>query len=148
MEQGLPLPPATVKIAGRAMFLELRYVSPKRPPALDLAEIIGMAAPGERTAKPLEPAARIVGMDPAFFSPHFQRLGSVDAEIIQRRPMTIRRELGAREPARRKFIAAIGHVFSPEDAKREHLPRREFGMEAGAELSSDWFRPPIHIVLL
>ncbi|MEY2585705.1 MAG: hypothetical protein QOD80_1731, partial [Verrucomicrobiota bacterium] len=64
MEQGLALPRATREIARRAMLLQLRDVSPDRPPALDLAKIVGMAPAEIITAIPLEPAARIVGMDP------------------------------------------------------------------------------------
>src|SRR5581483_4986541 len=107
------------------MFLQLRDVTPNCAPAFDLAQIVFVATTRKVSAIPLEPAARIVGMNPTFLAPNFEQLRCVHAEIIQGRTMSILRKLCTSEPAHRKFFSTIGHVFSAEDAEREHLLRRE-----------------------
>src|SRR4051812_34681107 len=148
MEQGLALPRPTREIARCAMLRQLRDMSPNRPPALDLAKIVGMTTAGIIAAIPLEPAARIVGMDPAFVSPHLQRLGGVHPEVIEGGARPIRRKPGASEPVRREFAATIGHIFAAENTERQKLLRRELGTESRAKLTTDRFRPPIRVALL
>src|SRR5690606_18057677 len=81
MQQRLALTLAAGEIAGRAIGFDLRHMPADRLPAIDLAAVLlGHAPPPVIAAIPLEPAARIVGMDPAFLPPDRQRLAGVDAE--------------------------------------------------------------------
>ena len=65
MKQGLSLAPATRQVAGLAVPHDLAYVTPYASPALDLAGILFRQSPAhEISAKPLEPAARVVGVNP------------------------------------------------------------------------------------
>jgi hypothetical protein len=121
MEQGLSLASPAIQIEARAMFLQLRNMTSHSAPSFDLSQIIGMPPAGVIAAIPLEPATRIIGMNPSFLSPDFERLRCVYPEKIQRCPRPIRRKLRAREPTRWEFLATIGHVFSTEHAKRQHL---------------------------
>ena len=130
------------------MFFQLRHVAANRAPARDLAQIILAASPAIISAIPLEPAARVFEVNPTFASPLGQGLRRVDAKIIQRRSRLIRRKLRAFEPAFRKFLLAIGHVFSAEHAKLEHLFRRQLGRESGAECAPHRFCVDINIALL
>jgi hypothetical protein len=130
------------------MFLQLRNVTAHGAPAFDLAKVVFVAAAGIIAAIPLEPAARIVRMNPTFLPPNLEWLRRVDAEIIQRRTMSILRKLRAFEPACRKFVATIGHVFSAEDTEREHLLRRQLGFELGAEFAAHRLAAEIDVALL
>src|SRR5262245_34182820 len=122
VQQSLALTRPAHRVAGLAMPSNLRDVPSNRLPALDLARIFGRHAAAQVVATiPLEPAARIVGMNPAFVPPDRQGLARVDAEIIERSVVPGRRELRARKPARGKFVAAISHVLSAEDAEGKHL---------------------------
>ena len=49
----------------------------------EIAPIVVVSSPGIVAAIPLEPSARIVRVNPAFFSPHLERLRRVHAEVIQ-----------------------------------------------------------------
>ena len=83
MQQCLALPRAAEQVAGLAMLLELADVTPDRLPALDLPPVFLRHAPAHVIAAvPLKPAARVVGMDPAFSLPFRQRLAGIDAEEI------------------------------------------------------------------
>ena len=62
--------------------------------------------------------------------------------------MSIPRKLCPLEPARGKFLSAIGHVFSAKDAEREHLFRRKLGCKSPAKSAPCRFRPEINVVLL
>jgi len=59
-----------------------------------------------------------------------------------------RAQLRVREPARRKFRAAIGHVFSAEHTKLQHLSGRELGAKERIEVTTDWRRPVVRIATL
>src|SRR5579862_5998306 len=110
MQQRLALPLAAQQIAGFAVFLDLPNVAADRLPTLDLPGIfVRHAATHVVAAVPLEPAARIVGVDPAFAFPFRQRLTGIDAKEIEFAIARTARKLGALEPARGKFTAAIGH---------------------------------------
>src|SRR5579883_321719 len=122
MQQGLPLASPTRQITRFAMLFDLRYVSLNRFPAFDLPRIFFGHAPAHVVAAvPLEPAARIVRMNPSLFSPYRERLASVNAEIIQRAVPARRRDFCARKPARGKFRAAIGHVLAAKYPEGKHL---------------------------
>ena len=102
------------------MFSQLRHVAANGPPTSYLTQIIFVAASAIISAIPLEPAARIVRMNPTFVPPFRKRLRRVHVKIIQRGACSIRRKLRALEPVRRKFFPAIGHVFSAEDTEAQH----------------------------
>src|SRR5689334_14745905 len=104
MQQRLALPLAAGQFAGLAIALYLPHVAADRLPALDLAAIfVGHAAAQVIAAIPLEPAARIVRMDPALLAPDGQRLAGVDAVEIQFGVALAFRQLGLGKPARGKF---------------------------------------------
>ena len=70
MEQGLALAPATGQVARLAVAYDLPYVTPHGFPALGLAGILFGQSPADLiSAIPLEPAAWVVGVDPAFLAP-------------------------------------------------------------------------------
>ena len=85
MQQRLTLARAAEYIAGLAIFLDLPDVTADRFPAADLTRILVRHAAAQVIAAiPLKPAARIVGMEPAFAPPFRQRLAGIDAEKIER----------------------------------------------------------------
>ena len=57
-------------------------------------------------------------------------------------------ELGAVEPARRKFALAVGHVLTAEDTQVQHLGRCQFGAEFRIKVSSDGLDALVAIVSL
>jgi len=130
------------------MFFQLRDVAANGAPTTDLTQVIFAAAPAIISAIPLEPPARVVGMNPAFASPFRQRLRCVHAKIIQRGARPIRREPRAFEPARRKFFPTIGHVFPAKDAECEHLLRRQLGRETRAKSATHRFCAGIDVAIL
>ena len=89
------------------MLLQLREVAADGAPSLDLAQIVLVPAAGVITAIPLEPAAWIVRMNPAFLSPFFERLRSVHAEIIQLWIVTVMTKLRRCKPIRGKLVTAV-----------------------------------------
>src|SRR5262249_35458642 len=100
VQQRLALALAAQEIARLAVALDLAHVATDRLPAPDLAAVlVRHAAPHVVAAVPLEPAARIIAMDPALAAPLRQRLARVDAEEIERAVALARRELRADEPA-------------------------------------------------
>ena len=62
--------------------------------------------------------------------------------------MSILRKLCPVEPARRKFLSTIGHVFSSKDAELEHLFGRQLGRKSASKRTPHWFRAKIDIALL
>src|SRR5262245_19739164 len=136
VQQSLALTRAAHWVAGLAMPSNLRDVPSDGLPALDLARIFGRhAAAHVVSAIPLEPAPWIVGMNPALVQPNRQRLAGIDAEVIKCWVGTGRREPCARRPARGKFVAAISHVLSAEDAEGKHLFRRQLGAKFRIEIA-------------
>ena len=79
-------------------------------------------------------------------------MARIDTEIIEGVVSACRRELGAREPARGKFLPAVGHVLAAEDTERQHFLRCQLGFELRIEISPDRFRQdvtvaPLHLVV-
>src|SRR6266436_2451254 len=111
VQQRLALPAAAIEIARFTVLPQLRHVATNGAPTRNLTQIIFAAAPAIITAVPLEPAARIIWVNPTFTSPLRERLRCIHAEEIQKYTWPIWRKLGPREPARRKFLPAIGHIF-------------------------------------
>lgn len=120
-----------------------------RTPATNLTLILAWKAPAHIVATvPLEPAARIVRIDPAFRSPDGKRLGCIHAETVECWIMLPRTELRSLEPSRRKLIATIRQIPAAEDAKREHLGRGQVGFEVWMEIFSNRLDARIAIALL
>src|SRR5262249_60994124 len=72
------------RVARLAVLLDLRDVPPDRFPAPDLAGVLlRHSAAHVVAAIPLEPAAWIIGMNPAFITPHGERLAGVNAEVVR-----------------------------------------------------------------
>src|SRR3954471_2403224 len=104
VQQRLALAGAAVEVATLAGPLELADVAAHGFPAPDLARVIGHAAPAIVAAVPLEPAARIVRVNPALGAPDRERLARLDAEKVERRIAPAMREPRSPEPARRKLV--------------------------------------------
>src|SRR5512136_691295 len=117
------------------MFLDLPHVAADRLPALDLpAVLVGHAPAHVITAIPLEPAAWIVRVNPAFARPFRKRLAGVDTKEIACTVAAARREPSTCEPTLWKFAAAVGHVFAAEHAELEHLRGCQLRPELGIEV--------------
>src|SRR5262245_58891888 len=85
LQQRLPLPRAAGQVARLTVPLDLPDVPAPCLPSSDLPPVfIEQAAAHVVAAIPLEPAARVVGVDPALVAPHRQRLARVDAEEVER----------------------------------------------------------------
>src|SRR5262245_40066672 len=85
VQQGLALAAPAQQIARLAFLFPLPDLPPDRLPALDLPLVLRRhAATHVVAAVPLEPAARVVVVEPAFLAPDRKRLACVDAEEIQR----------------------------------------------------------------
>jgi hypothetical protein len=85
VQHGLPLAGPTEDVAALARTLDLAHVAAHGAPAPDLPRIVVHAAAEIVAAVPLEPAARIIRVDPALRPPYGQRLARVDAEEVERR---------------------------------------------------------------
>ncbi len=85
MQDRLTLASATVPVATPAVLANLSDMARDRSPASNLALVVGASPAHVVPAVPLKPAARILRMNPAFALPLAQRLGRVDAEVVERR---------------------------------------------------------------
>src|SRR5690349_133410 len=137
-----------IEVAGLAVVPDLRDVSRDRAPAFDLTGVVSGSSAHVVAAIPLEPAARILWMNPALAPPFAQRLRGVHAEKVEPRIVPLGTEFRACEPARGKLPAAIGHVLATEDAELEHLLRREIGSESRIEIAADGRGPVIDVPML
>src|SRR5262245_31052128 len=137
VQQGLSLARPAAGIARLAMRSDLRDMTPDGLPSFDLAFVfVGHAATHIVSAIPLEPSARVIGVNPTLPAPLRERLAGIDAVIIERTIAGGRCQLGMLEPACREFFPAIRHVFSAEDSQREQLSRRQLRLEFGIEVSA------------
>src|SRR5688572_9186796 len=148
MEDRLSLPATAVKIARLALTDDLRHVPANRPPSSNLPRIVRRAAAHVVAAIPLEPAARVLRPYPPVSPPHGQRLGGVDAKVVQAWVTMGRRKPGVREPARRKLVPAVGHVLPAKDTQLQQLLRGQFRLKPGREVPSDRFRAVVDVALL
>src|SRR4029453_19150873 len=148
VQHGLPLPSPAVEVGSSAMLADGRDVPPDRPPSPNLPRVVARPPAHVIPAVPLKPSARILRMDPAVSAPLGERLRRVYAEVVEARVMTVGTQFRAGEPARRKLAAAIGHVLAAEDAKAQHLLRRQLRFERGREVPPDWFGPVVDVTLL
>jgi hypothetical protein len=62
--------------------------------------------------------------------------------------MTVGTQLRGGEPARRKLVAAVGHVLPAEHAEAQHLLRRELRLEPRREVAPDRLGPVVDVALL
>src|SRR6185437_7631951 len=84
MQQRLALTAPTGEVAAVTVTFDLADVPAHCFPALDLPPVLVGDPPAHVVAAvPLEPAARIVRMDPALGAPDGQRLTGIDAEIVE-----------------------------------------------------------------
>src|SRR5262249_3282578 len=84
--------------------------------------------------------------DPALALPVGERLGRVDAEIVELPVgMITLGELRPLEPARRELIPAIPHVLAPEHAEMEHLRGGQLRLELRIEILP---RPRDHLIAI
>ena len=84
MQQGLALASAAKQIAALAVLLYLPHMTAYGLPPLDLPRVLIWHAAAHIIATvPLEPATRIIRMDPALPAPHRKRLTGVDTEIVE-----------------------------------------------------------------
>jgi hypothetical protein len=124
-------------ITGFTVAFNLSYVATHSAPAPDLTRILFRHSPAHIVAAiPLEPAARIVGMDPTLFAPHGKRLTCIHAKIIKRAVTGVRRQLGAYEPLSREFLPRIRHVFSAKHPKLQHFLGRKLRAKLRWETSA------------
>src|SRR5262249_28322366 len=119
-------------------------------PAFDLTAVFFRHPPAQIIAAiPLEPAARVIGVNPTLGAPFRQRLACSYPEEIERAVAAAAgRGLGAYKPAVGKFLAAVGQVLAAEYAEAKHVPRREIGIKLRIEVAADRRREPIPIALL
>mgnify|MGYP001570559260 CR=1 FL=1 len=90
-------------------------------------------------------------MNPSFLAPHIQRLRCAHAKEIEfgisdARPLAL--ELRLCEPVCRKFLDAIAHVHTTEDAELEHLLGCEIWTESWVEILANWFGEFVGVVAL
>src|SRR5262245_17738485 len=136
MQQRLALARPAHRVAWLAMLLDLCNVAANRFPALDLAcVLLSHSAPHVVAAVPLEPAARIVGMNPAFLPPDRQWLTGVDAKVVERAIATGSRKPGTSEPGGRELVLTVRHVLAAEYTELEHFLRRELGAKFWIEIA-------------
>ncbi len=127
MQQGLSLFAAAGELAGFAVLLDLGEVTLHGFPTFDLALVfLGSSAAEIVAAVPLEPAARVLGMDPAFLLPVLQGHGGLDAEEVG--------FLHVREPLLGEFVRLVRYVGSVEDAEFQHFFGSEVRFEFGVEV--------------
>ena len=148
MQQRLALTRAAEDIARLAIFSHLRDVAGDLLPPRYLAAIVRYPPPAVITAVPLKPAARIVGMNPAFAAPHRQGLAGIDAEKIELWILSIPRQFGTLEPVSGKFGFTVRQVFPAENAQRQHLPRGKVRRKTGGEVLSWRFGKPVAVIAL
>lgn len=113
MQQGLSLAGAAKEIPRLTVLQDRGDMPPKRLPAPDLPPILfRQSATHVVPAVPLEPAPRVVLIDPAVLTPYGQGPAGIDPEIVEAPVSTFRRELGVFEPASRKLLLAVRHVLA------------------------------------
>src|SRR5512143_537183 len=118
VKECLPLSPTTVHIPRSAVLLYLVDVPPHRKPALDLPIIVVASSTQVVPAIPLEPAARVLRVDPALGIPDGQWLrrvggGVVESVVVAGNALAM--QSGHLKPVRRVFAPAVAQVSAPED---------------------------------
>lgn len=135
MEQRLSLTWTAGDIAAGAIGFQLGDVAADGQPAGDLPLIVRASASAVVATIPLEPSARVVGVDPSALPPVGERERRIDTEQIECGIVALGAKAGAAEPAGGELGSAIGHVASTEDAKLKHLRGSEVRSEADVKRS-------------
>lgn len=117
-------------------------------PASDLPQVINTPATHIVATIPLKPTARIFGKNPSFLLPFGQWTGSIYLEVIQGRVVPCMTKLRVLEPVARKFLRAIGEIFSAKDPESEHLFGRQLRAKTSMEILACRFRAEINVSLL
>jgi hypothetical protein len=139
---------AAEQVALLAGALDLPDVAANSFPAPDLARIVLHATASVVATVPLEPAPRVVGMNPAFGAPNRERLARVDAEEIEFRIASLRRELRLFEPIRGELVATVVHVLPAKNTELEHLRRSQLRAKFRIEVTAFRLCKPVDIALL
>ena len=135
MQHSLPLLSPASHIPWPAVLTYLSNMPADSEPALYLAVILLRHAAALVVATvPLEPAARIGRVNPAFSAPLGKRLTRIYTEVVERRIVLFVTQLCMCKPVGREFILAIGHVFAAKDAECEHLFGRQLWLESRIEI--------------
>jgi hypothetical protein len=148
VQQCLPLPPATALVPRPAGVFHLCHMASHPAPAADLTLIVLHAPAHVVAAVPLEPAARVGRVNPAFFSPHGQRLRGIDAEVVEPRVTRAGRKPRVPEPRAGEFRRSVGHVLPSEHAQLEHFPGAQLRLESGCEVLPDSFGAAVAVASL
>src|SRR5689334_11853496 len=101
VEHRLALPAPAPEVTRLAVAGDLLDVPHDRPPAPDLARIVGTPPPAVIAAIPLKPAAGILRANPPVAPPRAERLRRVDPEAVQPWIVPLVTQPGAGEPAGR-----------------------------------------------
>jgi len=148
MQKRLSLARAAIWIAILAVVFYLRYMTPDGFPTFYLANVVVRASTEVIAAIPLEPTARVLEMNPTFLLPLCKRLTGIYTEIVELRFCSANGKLCLGKPAFGKFMGAIRHVLTTEDAQSKHLFGRQFGFELVIEVAADGRDEDVAVVLL
>lgn len=154
MKERLALAGTARGVARAAIGRDLPQVPADGIPAFDLPRVFFWNSPPHVVpAIPLEPAARVVTVNPALSAPFGERLACVHFEMIELGvalafARLARRKLGFREPRFREFLGAVAHVDAAEDADGEHLGWSQIRPEIRREILSGRFGQFVFVTLL
>lgn len=147
VEQGLALARAAVLVAGLAKRLYLPHVASHVAPAFDLPCVFVWNASTQIVpAIPLEPAARIFFVHPAFANPLRPALAGVNTKVVKRRVVFVTK-FRLREPSFGEFTLLAFKVMCTKHAQLEHLLRRQLWCEIGVELFAFWCLQVVFVIL-
>ena len=127
MQERLALARTTRSVAWTAMRGNLPEVPTNSVPAFDLSRIfLRNPATHVVSAIPLEPAARVFLVNPAFAPPLCERLARIHCEEIYvcvALPLAGQTfgKLRLRKPRLWKFFRTVAHIHAAEDADGEHF---------------------------
>lgn len=149
MEQGLTLAGSTGPVPGMAILFHLSDVPLDGFPSLDLSTVfLGKAAAHVVSAVPLEPAARVFPIDPAFLHPIREGFAGIHAKKVERGIVAFVAEFCLFEPFFWKFVLAIGEVLSSKDTEFKHCLWSEFRFEFGVEMFRHGFGQRVLVLSL
>jgi hypothetical protein len=123
VQKGLTLSRTTHQVSCYAIFSELADMAAHVFPTPYLTMIVFVASTQKVPTVPLEPAPRIIFVNPSPFSPICEWFGGFHAKKIKRRIASFGAQLCFPEPALWKLISAICHVVTAENTHFKHLTR-------------------------
>lgn len=129
---------STQEVPAIAVPGELPDVTADCSPTANLALVlVRYPSPLIVTAIPLEPAARVVRVDPSLGAPHRQRDTRFDAEKVKVAVGGSRGKLRLSKPGLGKFVTTIAQVNTAEDSEREHFLGGEVWRKLPVKIPSD-----------